>query len=107
MWGIAIWAAMHVIANGDAASLVLFSGLCGLALSGPAAIDRKRARKLGDKWENFASVTSSVPFGAIVQGRNQLVLSEVGVWRIVAAVVVWGGFLVAHGSLFGDSPIHF
>jgi len=29
------------------------------------------------------------------------------VWRIVAAVVVWGGFLVAHASLFGDSPIHF
>ncbi len=107
MWGIAIWAAVHIPANGDAASLVFFAGLCWLALSGPGAIDRKRARKLGDKWESFASVTSNVPFGAIRDGRNQLVVGELGTWRIVASVVVWGGFLVAHDWLFDVAPFEF
>jgi len=107
MWGIAIWAGVHIPANGNAASVVFFTGLFALALSGPTAIDRKRARKLGDKWERFASVTSVVPFAAILQGRNRLVLSEIGVWRIVAALAVWFGFLITHGSLFGVSPIRF
>lgn len=105
MWGIATWAAFHIPANGDAASLAFFAGLLTLSLSGPNAIDRKRARKLGDKWERFASVTSNVPFGAIVEGRNRFVFSELGVWRIVAAVAVWVGFLAAHGWLFGVSLI--
>ncbi|MDP6978032.1 MAG: NnrU family protein [Myxococcota bacterium] len=107
MWGIAIWAFVHIPANGDAASLVFFAGLCGLALSGPGAIDRKRARKLGDRWERFAAVTSNVPFGAIRDGRNQLVFGELGMWRLVASVVVWAGFLASHDALFDVAPFAF
>lgn len=107
MWGIAIWAAFHIPATGDVASVIFFGGLLVLSLLGPAAIDRKRARKLGDSWERFASLTSVVPFVAIIEGRNRFVLSEIGVSRIAAAIAVWCGFLYGHGYLFGVAPLQF
>jgi len=104
LWGVAIWALTHVILNGDAASLVLFGSLLILALIGPLSIDAKRQRAVGSKWTRFAAVTSNVPFAAIVQGRNQLKLDELGLWRIGVGLVAYALLLVSHRWLFGVSP---
>jgi uncharacterized membrane protein len=107
MWGIGIWAAFHAVANGDAASLIFFAGLMTLALMGARSIDQKRERKLGADWQAFAAVSSRVPFAAIVQGRNQFVLSEIGTWRIGVSLLIWAGALALHAWLFGSSPLPF
>ena len=39
LWGVAIWAAGHLIVNGDRASLILFGSMLVLALFGTASID--------------------------------------------------------------------
>jgi uncharacterized membrane protein len=101
LWGVVIWAATHLLANGDAASLAMFSGMLVLALAGPHAIDGKRARKLGDKWEGFAAVTSNVPFLAIAQGRNHLALGEIAIWRWIAAVGLFVVVWYNHDAIFG------
>jgi uncharacterized membrane protein len=107
LWGVAIWAAVHLLTNGDAASLVFFGGLLFLSLRGPSYIDAKRARKLGGQWEAFAARTSAVPFAAILGGRNHLALREIPIWKPVVAIVAWAGVLHAHGRLFGASPFAF
>lgn len=104
LWGVALWALIHLIFNGDLASLIFFGSLLTLALKGPASIDRKRKRIYGDNWERFAAVTSSLPFLAIAQGRNSLVLGEIGWWRIILVVAAYGFFLHMHKTLFGVSP---
>jgi uncharacterized membrane protein len=101
LWGVAIWAAGHLIANGDLASLVLFGSMLALALFGTASIDAKRRRALGPAWETFAGQTSNIPFAAIVTGRQVLKLSEIGMWRPAAAVAVWAALAFAHPYLFG------
>lgn len=101
LWGIAIWAGAHLLANPDAASLVLFASLLVLAVVGPPSIDRKRSRRFGENWRPFASATSSVPFAAILAGRNQLVLSEMGVARFSLAIALYALFLWIHPWLFG------
>ncbi|MDB5427742.1 MAG: hypothetical protein JWR43_1717, partial [Phenylobacterium sp.] len=101
LWGVAIWAAGHVLVKGDAASIVLFGSMLLLALVGTASIDAKRRRALGAKWEAFAAQTSSVPFAAIVQGRQRLDIGEIGWWRIALAVAVWALLAWAHPYLFG------
>lgn len=101
LWGVALWALTHLVANGDAASVVFFSGMLVLSLSGPLAIDGKRARKLGDKWESFAAVTSNVPFLAIVQGRNRLVLGEIAIWRWAVAAAMFLAVWFYHDAMFG------
>jgi len=99
--GVTLWAVVHLLANGDAASLVFFSGMLVLGLAGPHSIDAKRARKLGPKWDAFANATSVLPFGAIAAGRNRFEFSELGIPRIIGGLVMWAAMLAGHEYLFG------
>lgn len=105
LMGVALWAAGHLLVNGDLASLILFGTLLALALLGPLSIDGKRRRKLGAKWDAFAAQTSVVPFGAIAAGRQSLKLGEIGWWRLLLGVVVWAALVAVHPMLFGVSPL--
>ena len=91
LWGVALWALVHLLVNGDLASLVLFGSLLVLALAGTAVIDAKRRRGCGAGWMQFAAVTSNVPFAAILAGRNRLgpAVAEIGVWRPLVAIAVY------------------
>jgi uncharacterized membrane protein len=101
LWGVALWALVHLIVNGDLASLVLFGSLLVLALGGTVSIDAKRRRHFGEQWTQFASVTSGVPFAAIAAGRNRLgpALVEMGVIKPLAAIVVYAAVFYLHGRL--------
>lgn len=101
LWGVGLWAATHLIVNGDVASLILFGTLLLLAVFGTAAIDAKRRRRFPGKWPEFARATSSVPFAAIARGSNRLApaLAEIGAWRIVAALVLYAVAFYLHGRV--------
>lgn len=101
LWGVSLWALTHLIVNGDLASLVLFGSLLILALGGTAAIDAKRRRVFAEQWAQFASASSNIPFAAITAGRNQLgpALVEIGVWRPLAATIVYAVAFYLHGRL--------
>ncbi len=101
MWGIMLWAAAHVLARGDLASILFFGGLLALAGLGTVAIDARKARTLGDDWRRFAALTSNLPFGAIASGRNRFVFGEIGWKRVGAALAVYVLLLAAHPFLFG------
>jgi uncharacterized membrane protein len=101
LWGVAIWAAGHLLVNGDVAALILFGALFFLALFGTASIDAKRRRALRESWDAFAAKTSSIPFAAIAAGRQKLRLGEIGWWRIALALAIWAGALFAHPYAFG------
>jgi uncharacterized membrane protein len=105
LWGVALWAAGHLMVNGDLASLIMFGSLLALAVLGPTSIDAKRRRALGATWDSFAAQTSAVPFAAIAAGRQTLKLGEIGWWRLGVAVIAWGALLFAHPLLFGVSPL--
>jgi uncharacterized membrane protein len=94
LWGVALWALVHLVMNGDVASLILFGSLLLLAIGGTTAIDA---------WAQFAQTTSNVPFVAILSGRNTLgsALSELGITRPLLAVLVYAAIFFFHGRLFG------
>jgi uncharacterized membrane protein len=103
--GVAIWAIVHLLGNGDLASLVFFAAFAVVALAGAASIDAKRRRLLGERaWQGFASRTSILPFAAIAAGRNSFDAGEIGLWRPVAAVAVYALMLGGHAHLIGVSP---
>lgn len=105
LWGVALWALGHLLVNGDAASLILFGSMLGLALFGTAGIDAKRKRLQGLKWDPFALQTSNVPFLAIAQGRQRFSLAEIGWWRVALAVGVWIGLAYGHAYIFGVAAL--
>jgi len=102
--GTGIWALVHLIGNGDAASLVLFGSLTLVAFAGTLSIDAKRRRGAGAAWERFAAETSILPFAAIAQGRNRFCPGEIGAKRWLAGLVVYALLLGAHGPVIGISP---
>ncbi len=107
LWRVALWALVHLIMNGDLASLILFGSLLLLALGGTAFIDAKRRRSFGDQWSRFAQGTSNVPFAAIATGRNQLgpALREIGILPPIIVTVAYVLVLIFHGRVFGASLI--
>ncbi len=103
--GVAIWSAVHLIGNGDVASLLFFAALLIVAAAGTVSIDAKRRRVLGAKaWDVFASRTSIVPFAAILSRRNSLVAREMGWWRPAAGFVAYALMLGGHAHIVGVSP---
>ncbi len=104
LWGVVIWSALHLAANGDLASVIFFSTFLVLAFLGTFSIDHKRQRKLGPAWDSFAAKTSNIPFAAVIAGRNSLHLSESLGWRFWVAVVVFLAVLFGHRRLFHASP---
>ena len=103
LWGVALWAAFHVVANGNLASVIFFGTFLALSIVGTFSIDAKRKRKLGEAWKEFASKTSNVPFGAVLRG-NPLRLGESFGWRFGVAMLVFLALLFSHAHLFHVSP---
>jgi uncharacterized membrane protein len=103
LWGVALWAFVHFVINGDVAAGLVFGSLLLLAVAGTSSIDAKRRHAYGERWEHFSRETSNVPFAAILQRRNHLVpaLREIGFVRPLVAVAVFVALLLLHGRLFG------
>lgn len=104
LWGAAIWAGFHLVANGDAASIVFFGTFLVLSVLGTVSIDSKRRRAYGEAWGRFATKTSNIPFGAIMTHRNSANFGEIGLWRLMMAAAVFIAILLFHSRLFGVSP---
>ena len=104
LWGVIIWSAFHVMANGDLASVLFFGTFLAVAFLGTLSIDAKRKRKLGGAWEAFAAKTSNVPFAAVIGGRNSLHFGESLGWRFLVAAALFLAVLFAHAYLFHASP---
>src|SRR6185312_7689464 len=101
LWGVGLWAATHLVLNGDVASLILFGTLLVLAVGGTASIDAKRRRRFPERWQKFADATSSLPFAAIARGANRLApaLAEIGAWRLLAALGLYALAFYLHGRM--------
>jgi len=96
MMAIALWSALHLVTNGDAASLILFGGMLILTLGGIVHIEVKKRARGGDSWARFAAASSVVPFAAIIDGRARVSLGEIGWNRIAAGLVLYVILLLGH-----------
>ena len=105
LWSFALWAAVHVIGNGDSAAIMFFGTFLVTALVGMPSIDAKLARRDPPKWQTLSDATSIVPFAAIVQGRNRFVPGEIGWLTPAIGAVAWVVGLWLHPWLFGVAPV--
>lgn len=105
LWSFILWAAVHIIGNGDSGATVFFGTFLVTALVGMPSIDAKLARRDPMAWQALSAVTSIVPFVAIAQGRNRFVPGEIGWPTLLIAVVAWAVLLYLHPFLFGVAPV--
>lgn len=107
LWGFALWALSHMIANGDVVSFILFGGLCAFALYGMQLFDRRMKQRLGEaEWHRLADNTSIMPFAAVFRGRARQVLDRRVAVSITLGSALYVWFLVhGHAALIGADPL--
>lgn len=103
MWGFALWAGAHLLANGDLAHLIFFGTLLLLALAGVWMGERRARRLLGADWARLTARTSILPGWALVSGRWRP--AQAPPWRrLVIAVVIWAVLFHLHEPVIGYPP---
>nr|WP_283091899.1 NnrU family protein [Magnetospirillum sulfuroxidans] len=95
LWGLALWAAAHMVPNGDVAALMIFAPLLALALMGLRLLDSKRKRSLPD-WQQLAALTAKI---------HPAMLPEIGWWRPLAGLAIYALLLWLHEPVIGASPL--
>jgi uncharacterized membrane protein len=101
LWSFALWALVHVLGNGDLASLIFFGTFAISAFIGMPSIDRKLATRDPEAAAKLRAETSIPPFGAIMAGRNRLVLAEIGWLAPALALIGWAVTPHFHARFFG------
>ncbi|WP_458093567.1 NnrU family protein [Roseomonas sp. WA12] len=100
----AIWGGVHVVGDGDSASVVFFGAFLVTALLGMPSLDAKVAARDPAAWAGFAARTSILPFGAVAAGRNCLAWGELA-WPALVGLLAWAAMLHLHPVIFGVSPL--
>jgi uncharacterized membrane protein len=104
LWSVAIWSGAHLLVTGHVSAILFFGSLCVTALRGTSSIDEKRRRTNRAEFLRYVEITSNFPFAAIVQAKNRLVLRELWVPLIIAALLL-AVILHLHARMFGFSPL--
>lgn len=107
LWAFATWGVLHLVAIGTASMAVLAGAIVVTAFAGMPSLDAKYAKREPQRWPAFAAATSALPFGAILAGRNRLVLRELGWWRPLLAVVLWAVLIAGHPMLSAANPARY
>ncbi len=99
----AIWASVHLLMNGDWASLIFFGAFAATAMAGMPSIDRKLAERDPENWRRLSATTSIVPGLAILEGRNRFVPEEIPNQVIAFGAGLWALLIIAHRIVIGVS----
>lgn len=105
LWGFALWAVTHVVANGELVPLIMFGFFALMAFGGMAILDQRKRRQMGDDWAVATAPTSIVPFAAWARDRRARR------WRrsellvvLLGGLALYLALLWLHPRLIGPDP---
>ena len=90
----------HLLVNFAPIDRAFFGGAAAYSILGCAHQDWRRRRAAGSAREGFFAETSFLPFVAILQGRNRLVVGELRPGALAAAAAVFVALFFVHHRIF-------
>jgi uncharacterized membrane protein len=96
-----VWAAAHLLVNGFLTDVVFFGGFALFCVIGCAHQDARKRATLGAELDQYFAETSLLPFGAIVSGRNHLVLAELPWLGLGVGAAIATTIYLLHPRMFG------
>ncbi|WP_207476156.1 NnrU family protein [Arenibaculum pallidiluteum] len=91
-----VWSLVHLLNVGAARTILVFLGMLAIALW---ALLRNAARATPP------GPYGVLPFARIAAGRERLAFSEIGWWRLLAALVLTAVLLLLHPVVIGVDPL--
>jgi uncharacterized membrane protein len=98
--GAALVGGAHALLATHAAGAVLMGGLALLAVVGSRHQDAKYLRRRGLPYADYLAVTSTIPFAAILGGRQRLVWRELPFVELALGLGAAVGLRLVHDGLF-------
>jgi uncharacterized membrane protein len=98
--GVTLFATGHAGLATHAVGSVLMGALAMLAVVGALHQDAKLRRLRGPAFDDYLASTSTVPFAAILAGRQRLVWRELPVAAILIGLALSAVLRYVHGSIF-------
>jgi uncharacterized membrane protein len=106
LWAAALWAAAHMVPNGDLAHVIMFCMFASLGVLGALIVDLRRRRDMnGAKWRRLSAHTSFVPLAALLAGKWRPSPDNPNFLRLFAAAALYLSFLLLHEAVIGVSPV--
>lgn len=104
LWALALWSAVHLLANGDLAHAILFGGFLAFSLLGMRAMEARLRRNWGAaEFDRLAAQTSLLPLATLISGRWRP--QGAPSWRRLGlAALAWAVLWYGHAPVIGVSP---
>jgi uncharacterized membrane protein len=96
LWAIALLGIAHLLANGEAAGVILFGGLAALGLVWQPLTDRRDAALDPAKWQETQRTTSFWPFAKWHARSDPVTLRP-----LIIGAIVYVALVLLHPWLFG------
>ena len=105
LWGFALWAISHIVANGELVPLIMFGFFLLMAFGGMAILDRRKKRHLGLEWTRLAGPTSILPFAAWPRDRRAMRWGPLSLAAtLIGGIGLYWLMLWLHPRLIGPDP---
>ncbi|MEO3427249.1 NnrU family protein [Pelagibius sp. CAU 1746] len=101
LWAFFLWAAAHLVANGDLVSLILFGSLAGFSLAGMKRMERRARARLSEA--DYAAAAAQTDGGPAARLRRVVPLC--GVIDLLAGLLLYAALLHLHGPVIGLDPL--
>jgi uncharacterized membrane protein len=106
LWAVTLWAAAHIVPNGDLAHVILFGLFALFGLAGMAMFEARKRREWGPElWAERTARTSFIPFAAVLAGRFRGEGLRPNRVRLLAALALYLTLLLLHPLVIGVSPL--
>jgi uncharacterized membrane protein len=100
LWAIALLGIAHLLANGEAAGVILFGGLAAFGLAWQPLTDRRDAALDPAKWQDTRRTTSFWPFAKWHARSDPVTLRP-----LIIGAIVYVALVLLHPWLFGVSVL--
>ena len=98
-----LWAISHILMSGTQAIGMVAASFLVLNLFGIRRIDHRKNLVLGNRWEEYLKETSSIPFMAILQKRNQMVWREFPPLALIVTLFFYAAIYLLHRINFSSA----
>lgn len=106
LWGLFLFSAVHLFANGELAPVMIFASFMVYSLLALWLTERKM--RLGDRqgWEKLSAVTSVIPFKALIEGRALPAAGDRGLKAVLLGLGLFAALAYSHFWIAGvELPI--
>lgn len=103
--GVFLFALAHALLATRLIGTVFFGSLALLAVVGARHQDAKLLARRGKPYADYLTVTSAVPFAAVISGRQQVVWRELPFGALAAGLVLTFALRVVHDAIFAHGGV--